>query len=348
VIYGDLGNDILLGQAGFDEIHGLAGNDDIYGGIDDDQLFGEDGDDFIVGDLGDDTIFGGAGNDAAWGGIQKHGRTAFVLDDAHMVNPDGWDFYEAIYPTDFVPLKITPVVLNYQTIDGDLNDGEDSVTGGSGTDWLFGGAENDILLGGTGDDYIDGGAGTDDVQGEGGNDVVRGGGDFDVVIGDFKINPGDPVFFGGEGIDQLYGDGGDDYLFGGPTDGDANPENDQAVFVGLDGRLRKTSGQRLFGGDGNDFLYAWGGKTVNDDTVATEFALQGDELHGGSGVDWLWGNTRQDVLLGDTGNDYLHGDFLAGPRYAESTQADLKGADDLAIGGTGEDLMYVVDRDAGY
>ena len=330
-IWGDLGDDVILGGEGEDEIHGLGGNDDIFGGTEDDMLFGGDGDDFIEGNLGDDIIRGGDGNDVAWGGFQKHTRAAFALDQ--MVNPEGWDESELVYPTDFIPNKITPTILNFQTIDGDLNDGEDDIQGNNGTDWLFGGAENDIALGGPGDDYIDGGVGTDDVQGQGGNDVVRGGGDFDVVLGDYRIDPGDPVIIGDEGIDQIYGDGGDDFLFGGPTP--AIP-----VFTGVDGRVRKTTGQRLFGGDGTDFLYAWAEKTIFNAGFEDQFQLQGDELHGGSGVDWLWGNLRQDVLLGDRGNDYLHGDFLAGPRYAENEQADLKGASDLLIGGTGEDQIF--------
>jgi Ca2+-binding RTX toxin-like protein len=112
------------------------------------------------------------------------------------------------------------------------------------------------------------------------------------------------------------------------------------VFIGADGRLRQTSGQRVFGGDGTDFLYVWVAKTIFDAGYQDQYLLQGEEMHGGAGVDWLWGNLRQDVLLGDSGNDYLHGDLLSGPRYAESERADLDGANDVEIGGTGEDQIY--------
>ena len=48
---------------------------------------------------------------------------------ANFVNPEGWDLYEAVYPSGFTPPRIAPVVLNYQSIDGDFNDGEDQLLG---------------------------------------------------------------------------------------------------------------------------------------------------------------------------------------------------------------------------
>ncbi|CAB5141075.1 Alkaline phosphatase (EC [Olavius algarvensis associated proteobacterium Delta 3] len=306
----------------------------MYGNEEDDTISGGEDDDFLVGGGGDDLITGDAGNDVMWGGFKKHNRPSFDLASGiNFTNPPGFDLYDGIYPTGFVPPWITPVVLNGLSIDGDANDGINEMYGNAGTDWMFGGAEADIVHGGPGDDYVDGGLGTDDVRGQGGDDIVRGGGGSEVVLGDYQVAPGDnPVIFGDEGIDQVYGDGGSDFLFGGPAP--ALP-----VEPGLDGRLEQTSGQRLYGGDGIDFLYAWAALTLTDNGFEGEYALKGDELHGGAGGDWLWGNLRQDILLGDSGNDFLHGDYLSGQFYAESEAADIYGAADRLLGGSGEDQL---------
>lgn len=85
-LYGDAGNDIIIGGEDIDLIYGGDGNDYIYtgdgrnaayggkgrdvivGGWDKDRLFGEAGVDYIYGLGDDDTIHGGAGNDHIWGG----------------------------------------------------------------------------------------------------------------------------------------------------------------------------------------------------------------------------------------------------------------------------------------
>jgi Ca2+-binding RTX toxin-like protein len=54
VIYGNLGDDTLVGGSGAETIRGGQGDDVIRGGA---------GDDWISGDLGNDTLSGGAGSD---------------------------------------------------------------------------------------------------------------------------------------------------------------------------------------------------------------------------------------------------------------------------------------------
>ena len=62
----------------------------------------------------------------------------------------------------------------------------------------------------------------------------------------------------------------------------------------------KTVGQRTWGGDGIDFAYAFAGISVMSDPeeLADEYVLLGDEMHGGPGGDWLYGNLRRDSLFG--------------------------------------------------
>lgn len=85
-IYGDAGNDIIIGGDDIDLIYGGAGNDKIYagdgrnavyggkgsdfllGGWENDRLFGDAGNDTIYGWGDDDTIHGGSGNDTIYGG----------------------------------------------------------------------------------------------------------------------------------------------------------------------------------------------------------------------------------------------------------------------------------------
>ena len=83
---------------------------------------------------------------------------------------------------------------------------------------------------GGGIDYVDGGADNDRVEGGDGDDVLRGGTNDDVILG-------------GGGIDQLFGDAGADRLF---ADSGSTKTISQSLV-----------GQRLFGGDGIDYLYGY-------------------------------------------------------------------------------------------
>ena len=163
---------------------------------------------------------------------------------------------------------------------------------------------NDELDGGADSDYVDGGVGMDTVLGGAGDDIVRGGGNIDSV-------------HGGAGIDHVYGDDGNDVLYG-----DAGNGSDQ-------------TGQRLYGGAGDDELYAY----APDTDFATQAPLRGDELDGGAGNDWLYGNIRSELLIGGSGNDTLLGDWLIGPNYATSPVAAVEGGADLLFGDGGSDVL---------
>ncbi|MHC4718413.1 MAG: calcium-binding protein, partial [Planctomycetota bacterium] len=312
----DTGDDPDVVDAGDGENHVAGAGDDVVGtGDGDDRIYASDGndqvdaggdDDLLVGGYGDDVLIGGDGSDIIWGGEQILSEGHFrSIDPSDFANPPDFDDAEAANPTGYTPPKIMPVALAGATVDGAFDDGEDTLHGDGDGDWLFGGGMTDLLLGGAGNDYVDGGVGDDDVRGGSGEDVVRGGGNDDVVTG-------------GSGIDQLYGDNGSDVLFG-----DAGNGNDQA-------------GQRLWGGEDIDYLYAYAPST----DVATEAGFRGDELNGDSGNDWLYGNIRQEILTGGTGNDFLHGDWLRGPGYAVSPYAARDGAADRLFGDTGEDQIF--------
>jgi Ca2+-binding RTX toxin-like protein len=100
VLYGNEGNDSLLGEAGEDRLYGGEGLDRLIGGAGRDELYGGDGDDFLVGDAdsldpvehADDYLHGGQGSDILLG---HDGNDTLVGDggDDFLEGGDGIDTY---------------------------------------------------------------------------------------------------------------------------------------------------------------------------------------------------------------------------------------------------------------
>jgi hypothetical protein len=67
-VYGNEGNDVVLGTAAADEIFGGDGDDILWGRGGNDYISGEAGGDYLYGEDGDDVLLGGSGNDWLWGG----------------------------------------------------------------------------------------------------------------------------------------------------------------------------------------------------------------------------------------------------------------------------------------
>lgn len=67
-MWGELGDDILIGDDGDDLIYGGAGNDYLLGGSGRDWIWGDAGEDILNGGGGNDDLFGGAGSDTIVGG----------------------------------------------------------------------------------------------------------------------------------------------------------------------------------------------------------------------------------------------------------------------------------------
>jgi Ca2+-binding RTX toxin-like protein len=169
------------------------------------------------------------------------------------------------------------------TLSGDLIDGgvfipieqgADTLVGGTGSDTIYGEGGHDVLDGGDDNDEIWGGDGADSVMGGDGNDTLEG-------------NDGSDTLSGGDGSDLIYGGAGDDLL---------------STGLGQD---------TLYGGDGNDTLRnsagddSMVGGTGNDSLVAS---AGNDTLEGGEGNDTLIGGADNDSALGDSGDDTIYGD----------------------------------------
>ena len=319
LLYGDSGDNTLHGGLNTDTLHGGTGNDLLDGDGDNDLLYGETGRNTLLGNAGNDTLYAGTGgdvlaggtgndflqggdaNDVLWGGAIEIDHQYFNLTDTALPP----QFAEALANTSYQPPQnVMPLEVAGQSRAGDALDGQDTLRGGGNTDWLFGGGDRDDLNGEDGHDYVDGGAGNDSACGGAGDDVVRGG-------------AGEDVVHGNAGIDQVYGDDGADRLYGDQGDGDGNQR-----------------GQRLWGGAGVDYLYA------NATTNPSELTEDGDELHGGPDGDWLYGNLRCEVLVGEGGNDTIYGDYLAGSDYARSDTPHTAGANDTLYGDSGEDRLF--------
>lgn len=156
-IYGDAGNDIIIGANVAAYIDGGADNDNITGSSKNDQLFGGDGDDSLYGGAGDDSLNGGIGTNRLFGGEGNDlldGATSSLVAQsssnsaAYLYGEQGNDTLNGSDQRDF--------------LDGGI--GNDSLTGDAGDDVLLGGDGDDTIVGGSGDDLILSGAGADVIQ----------------------------------------------------------------------------------------------------------------------------------------------------------------------------------------
>jgi Ca2+-binding RTX toxin-like protein len=189
VLFGDFGNDTLIGGGAADELDG---------GVGDDLLDGRQGNDRVIGDAGNDTLRGGDGADTLNGGdgddIIFGGETDADLRDV-IYGGNGNDRIDAGHGND-------------QVYGGEGNDtieggfGVDTIEGQAGDDVLTGSAFSDLVFGGDGNDFVNGGFGSDRVNGGAGADrfyhlgIADHGSDW---IQDYSAADGDRLLFGGAG-----------------------------------------------------------------------------------------------------------------------------------------------------
>lgn len=263
-LYGDEGDDYLIGLAGSDDLYGGSGNDVLVADGNPDEVQGRYGDDYLNGGEGNDLMFGSGGNDELLGG-------------------DGDDqlWGDEYAGTDGQPIGAWG--------DAPLNSGGSQAASldpeKHGKDFLDGGEGNDTLTGGGFDDYLDGGDGNDRLFGDGAGVTTHAGND---------------LLFGGEGDDELLGGGGDDLLSGevGHDRMWGNEGHDGLVGGIGDDYLEGNAGEdSLDGGEGNDTL--WG----NEDNDELEGGSGDDFLMGEAGNDTLTGGAGRDVMRGGDGDD---------------------------------------------
>lgn len=179
VIYGDDGNNSLVG---------LNGDDEIYGG---------DGNDIIRGSNGADVLDGGAGNDDR---ISYQFSNDNVTIDLATQTVSGGD-------------AEGDVISNFEGVLGSR--GNDLIYGSDSFNYISGQEGSDTIYGRGGDDDLRGHNNNDLIYGGDGNDVIRGENDDDTLYGevgndDLRGGIGDDILIGGEGADSLDGGSGFD------------------------------------------------------------------------------------------------------------------------------------------
>ncbi len=164
----------------------------------------------------------------------------------------------------------------------------------------------------TGDDYIIGTSGNDIIDGLSGNDTIEGLSGNDSLMG----SDGNDLLTGGDGVDELFGGKGDDTLDGG---------------AGSD-RLDGGSGDEING----DFLsYASAVEGVeislnpssSDDAMIENF----ENIDGSSHDDTLCGNSDQNIIYGQDGNDLIIATMGADSLFGSAESYDNDMGDHLSF-----------------
>lgn len=238
--------------------------------------------------------------------------------------------------------------------------GDDRIFGGAGDDALFGGENNDSLWGGPGRDSHDGGAGLDYVRYD---EAARGdlvvdlaaparntgvaAGDTYFGIEGFILGTGNDYVFGdtsrnflvgGAGNDVLRGAEGDDSLDGGTGDDivDGGTGLDTALYLADSaGVATYLYDVRGFGGSIGSASFASGA------IIGTDYLISIENVSGGAGADYLFGDFRDNRLNGNGANDFLRGlqgiDTVTGGDGSDLIIGD-EGADILS-GGSDRDII---------
>jgi len=292
--FGFDGADLIQGHGGLDSLNGGAGADTLQGGGGDDwlvsynpkeqggenepgdSLAGEGGDDRLSAGSGD-TALGGVGDDSVFavtgaGGLFDGGSGRDVL-ELHLGEAFVGDFSGLAHGGEMAVQGAT-----VRGFEGGL------IVLGIGDDHAALGFRGDFSLqGGAGDDELSGSAGSDTLSGGLGSDTVHAGAGDDLVF-DPVTSPGagdvDQVF-GGKGDDTLFATDGDDILSGGSGD-------DHLLF----------EASHDFGDQGRDLLRGGGG----DDFLQVRYAAAAT-LQGGAGTDTLFAGRAADTLQGGAGED---------------------------------------------
>ncbi|WP_234051144.1 MULTISPECIES: hypothetical protein [unclassified Xanthobacter] len=186
-IYGDAGNDFIIGSNDAEYIYGGADNDEIYGYMGADHLYGDGGNDILVATVSYHAVFydGGADFDT----LSIRPNSIYSQYDVNIASLSG---VERIENTD--PVKRAYLVGNGLNLDNIELVDIIGVKGNNGDNLLRSGLSHKNDVNGTPIIMT--------VEGLGGNDALRGRANADWLDG-------------GAGNDQLYGFGGDDTLIGG-------------------------------------------------------------------------------------------------------------------------------------
>jgi Ca2+-binding RTX toxin-like protein len=314
------------------------GNDYIAGGAQNDQIFGQ---------LGDDTIQG----DGTVGPVAGTVPANFIMPSMSFSLAAG-GVLSVNAPTAYGASRTDAGLSVSPSFEG-LNDGDDYIEGNGGGDVIYGNLGQDDIVGGSsslfslgtaalrpdGRDLIFGGAGTEIGRDDIGKATVDAQGvitvaadgyarDADMILGDNGniyrlVGVNGALGVGGTGVATSVGflafnyDGGSlkiipraaellDYTPGGP-DVTAFVEPDDIGVNPTTGVRDIGAGDELHGESGDDFIY---GQLGSDKLFGDG---QDDDIIGGYGNDWISGGTGDDGVIGDDGRIYTSRNGTAEP-----------------------------------
>jgi Ca2+-binding RTX toxin-like protein len=323
-LYGNYGDDVLIGGAGHDELIGAEGDDQLTGGLGYDFLDGGNGDDTLNGGAGVDIMIGSAGSDTYYVDAIEEMVDEYLFNDAGIDTIISSVDYNLGYGIENLRLtgdawrgfgnELNNVITGNSLTDNHLRGsaGNDVLTGGAGNDGLIGDEGKDRLTGGSGDDFLEGGSGNDTLNGGLGMDHMMGGTGNDT----YYVNEL------GDIADEYFGDGIDRVI--------------SSIDYGLDYTMVEnlTLTGNATQGHGNEL-----------DNSITGNSLTSNYLHGHGGDDMLTGGAAHDELMGNEGDDRLTGglgvDFLDGGDGDDILNGGADG--DYMVGGLGNDIYYVDD-----
>ncbi|ANG63895.1 hypothetical protein A8C75_16365 [Marinobacterium aestuarii] len=206
-IYGEDGNDTLIGTAMADLIVGGDGNDNIKA---------QDGADVIFGDNEDGT---GTGSDFIW-------ATGTTLGTSGLAN--GFANY------------IDAGAGSDQILTGEGNDrilggaGDDFINAGGGIDTIDGGADADHIIAGTGADIVLGGSGDDTLSwesGDGADSFDGGQGNDEIFMAGYSVNPDE--FYKADTSNYIVDDGAVDTVVVSASGGDTHINWQHGASAGI-------------------------------------------------------------------------------------------------------------------
>ncbi|WP_412509397.1 M10 family metallopeptidase C-terminal domain-containing protein, partial [Roseovarius sp. SYSU LYC5161] len=337
-INGGDGDDLVIYKSGegYDNIDGGAGNDtyrsdftsdrtfdllnDVHGGSSPGfDLIGIENvistgntDDTLIGGGEDNLLEGGAGSDDMTGG-------------------GGTDMLSYAGDDTGVTVKLYNGTASGGHAAGDSFSGFENLEGGSADDYLTGDTTDNLVRGNAGDDYINVGGGDDTAEGGDGADNILGGNGTDMLsyAGDSTgviVRLYNGTASGGHaagdsftGFENLEGGSADDYLTGsiGNNFLRGNDGSDSLYGGAGDDTLEGAAGgDNVNGGGGIDLLSyagdstgvtvklyngtASGGHAAGDSLTGVE------NLEGGSADDYLTGDTTDNLVRGNAGDDYIN------------------------------------------
>lgn len=374
-VYGQAGDDVMIGTSHGETLDGGEGNDVLLGGGGNTLRGGAGRDRFVYTGTGTETIgdFTGGSDRIDLSALAPSNVTISGSGAATTVTAVTSGGTLVIHVNGSVAQSdiVTTAPSNTGTANDDLliaamsgatllgMGGSDMLIGRDGNDTLDGGTGPDVMIGGAGDDiyyFNESGDSAREAQGGGYDTIQNSAGWIEMPENIEKMAGGggrgnalDNVMIGSDGNDEIDGAGGNDVMAGGKGD-DTYYADSQADLVfenAGEGRdtITASSSFYLYQNIENLVLYwdagaAFGvGNGLNN---LIDGNIEANLLLGGGGDDTINGYGGDDSLFGESGNDRVIGnegtDYIAGGEGNDDLSGD--GGADAVYGEGGDDILW--------